>query len=391
MAIKAETAALPSSSLLSVSNDNEKENKDSKDSDEYKQKAFYTFFPRLGVKNKGLLCHHLYGEPDKEDPFSGADGFEKLCKHPDYYPYKASQKVISDNLDDFVNKIAPYPQQEIVLVTFGPGKESFEKKEVKIIQKLLENGHNVSNICAVDISQEFLKATAEVCRNNFGEDINMHLICSSFAESGAHINGCIKNSNVTVIGSCLGITTGNSVDIETDKAFLRNLIAVIGNTPANNRWGLIDYDATEDLQIRQAAYNNNVMEQWMLSQVKHLTEIAGIKGLERENFKFCYHQTTGSKSSGGSEFGGIEAKNSFWISQTTGDITVRRYVEAGEQFFLLKSDKRKLDLKTNTDEFGDLLRSSTPNNLEINLFPPYSASKSNVILQSFCVYPKNAL
>lgn len=187
----------------------------------------------LSSKNKAISSKYFYDD-------KGSNIFQKITKHPDYYPTKKEIEIlylIQNKLPHLIKL------EEIDIIELGPGDGT---KSKIIIDGFLKNNYKV-NYYPIDISKKAL----QLLSNNFAPNKNLliHGIIGEYLDGLKFIKKESKNKQLVLF---LGSSIGN-FDRKQSKKFLKAIYKNINN----NSYVLIGFDLKKNISTLNNAYNDS--------------------------------------------------------------------------------------------------------------------------------------
>ncbi|HEX5538679.1 MAG TPA: L-histidine N(alpha)-methyltransferase [Methylophilaceae bacterium] len=191
----------------------------------------------LAQARKTLPCKWFYDA-------TGSDLFERITETPEYYPTRVEARLLQDLSGELAHSI---PDLSLII---EPGSGSSAKTRI-----LLETQPKLREYVPMDISADFLYATAEKLEHDFPHLKVNPLVCDFTALKQPLALG--KNpSAANHCQACMvffpGSTIGNFNTAEA-VALLRNMRLLIAR---NTCWLLLGVDMTQDAAKLHAAYND---------------------------------------------------------------------------------------------------------------------------------------
>ena len=190
----------------------------------------------LSSKNKAISSKYFYDD-------KGSNIFQKITKHPDYYPTKKEIEIlylIQNKLPHLIKL------EEIDIIELGPGDGT---KSKIIIDGFLKNNYKV-NYYPIDISKKAL----QLLSNNFAPNKNLliHGIIGEYLDGLKFIKKESKNKQLVLF---LGSSIGN-FDIKQSKKFVKKL-----NPSLSGRW-----EKTKVMLIKNPSSNGLNFKPWDLPE-----------------------------------------------------------------------------------------------------------------------------
>lgn len=178
---------------------------------------------------KTLPCKWFYD-------ITGSELFEQITEMPEYYLTRVETRLLLE----LTSKLADYiPDLSLII---EPGSGSSNKTRI-----LLESQPRLSEYIPIDISADFLHASAATLERDFPNLKVTPLVC----DFAALTKSLGINKNYECLVFFPGSTIGN-FNAEEAKNLLKNIRAMAGKTC----WLLIGVDMTQDIGQLLAAYND---------------------------------------------------------------------------------------------------------------------------------------
>ena len=187
----------------------------------------------LSLKNKAISSKYFYDD-------IGSKLFQKITKHPDYYPTKKEIEILhsmKDKLPILINL------KEIDIIELGPGDGI---KSKIIINGFLKNNYKV-NYYPIDISRKALQLLNKNLKPN--KKLLIHGIIGEYLDGLKFIK--TESNNIQLV-LFLGSNIGN-FDSKQSKTFIKKIYKNI----SSNSYVLIGFDLKKNLSVLNAAYNDS--------------------------------------------------------------------------------------------------------------------------------------
>ena len=271
----------------------------------------------LSKPQKTLPSKFFYDE-------KGSQLFDEICDLDEYYPTRTEIKIMNDNIDEITSLFG----DECLLVELGSGSS------VKI-RLLIDHLPTLSAYIPLDISSEHLIKSVESLKSDH-PDLVVYPLAVDYTKK--FMLPEIEEPFKTIDAFYPGSTIGNFTHDEA-----RNFLQRIADTFGKGSGLLIGVDLKKDVEILNAAYNDNkgVTAEFNLNLLNHVNSLTGA---DFDISKFKHHAFYSEK------YGRIEMHLISREKQT---------IRIADNYFQLEKDESILteySYKYSTEDFAELVK-----------------------------------
>ena len=250
--------------------------------------------------------------------------FDEICDLDEYYPTRTEIKIMNENIDEITSLFG----DDCLLVELGSGSS------VKI-RLLIDHLPTPSAYIPLDISSEHLIKSVESLKSDH-PDLVVYPLAVDYTKK--FMLPEIEEPFKTIDAFYPGSTIGNFTHDEA-----RSFLQRIADTFGKGSGLLIGVDLKKDVEILNAAYNDNkgVTAEFNLNLLDHINSLVGAN-FDRSKFK---HQAFYNE-----EYGRIEMHLISREKQT---------IKIGDNYFKLEKDESILteySYKYSTEDFAKLVK-----------------------------------